>query len=89
VIGGAHRAEYNALDHSSHRPSRDPGVSLVMSILVAAVSGVIVALVTIRLTATKEHVFFMRQKVEALYLAIKSYQGIDKSIYRLLPHNEE
>ena len=36
-------------------------------------SGVLAAVVAYRLNATKEHVFFMRQKAEALYLSIERY----------------
>ena len=34
---------------------------------------VLAAVVAYRLNATKEHVFFMRQKAEALYLSIERY----------------
>lgn len=48
-------------------------MSIVVAIITIAASGVLAAVVAYRLNATKEHVFFMRQKVEALYLAIERY----------------
>jgi len=48
-------------------------VSVLLAILTIAVSGVVAAVVAYAPNATKEHVFFMRQKAEALYLAIERY----------------
>jgi hypothetical protein len=48
-------------------------MSIVIAIFTIAASGVLAAIVAYRLNATKEHVFFMRQKAEALYLAIERY----------------
>ncbi|MFQ5757932.1 MAG: hypothetical protein ACE5H7_17805 [Acidiferrobacterales bacterium] len=48
-------------------------MSIVIAIITIAASGVLAAVVAYRLNATKEHVFFMRQKAEALYLAIERY----------------
>ena len=44
-------------------------------------SGVLAAVVAYGLNATKEHVFFMRQKAEALYLSVESYHRLLSSHY--------
>ena len=44
-----------------------------MTIISIAASGVVSALIAYRLNATREHVFFMRQKAEELYLALERY----------------
>ncbi len=48
-------------------------MSIAVSIITIFASGVLAAVIAYRLNATKEHVFFLRQKAEALYLAIEHY----------------
>ena len=48
-------------------------MSLAVALLTVLMSGVVAAVVTYRLNATKEHVFFMRKKAEELYLAFDSF----------------
>ena len=48
-------------------------MSILVSIITIAASGVLASVVAHRLNATKEHVFFMRRKVEELYLALERY----------------
>lgn len=47
-----------------------------VSIITVFMSGVIAAVVTYRLNMNKDHVFFMRQKAEELYLATERYDKI-------------
>ncbi|MGO8865994.1 MAG: hypothetical protein ACLQME_05780 [Alphaproteobacteria bacterium] len=59
-------------------------MSIVIGIITIIASGVFAAVVAYRLNATKEHVFFMRQKAEALYLAIERYNRALSSYF--VPH---
>jgi hypothetical protein len=53
--------------------SRRRKMSFLAAFLTVAASGVVAALIAYRLNATKEHVFFLRQKIESLYLSIEKY----------------
>lgn len=48
-------------------------MSIVIAIITIAASGVFAAVIAYRLSATKDHVFFMRRKVEELYLSLERY----------------
>lgn len=48
-------------------------MTIVSALLTAFLSGVVAAYVTYRLNLNKEHVLFMRQKAEELYLATTSF----------------
>ena len=48
-------------------------MSIVLAVFTVVASGVLATIIAYQLNATKEHVFFMRKKVEALYLAIERY----------------
>jgi hypothetical protein len=56
-------------------------MSVVTAILTIAASGVVAAMIAYYLNSTKEHVFFMRQKIEALYLAFERYDKFLTSYY--------
>jgi hypothetical protein len=63
-------------------------MSALLSVIIALVSGVTAALIGYRLNARKEHVFFVRQKLEDLYLAVerfnKMYGGYTMPYYALM-----
>jgi hypothetical protein len=48
-------------------------MELFISIVAILMSGVVACVVTYRLNTTKDHVFFMRQKAEQLFLATEKY----------------
>ncbi|MEX0922729.1 MAG: hypothetical protein WDZ84_08130 [Rhodovibrionaceae bacterium] len=49
-------------------------MSIFTAIITIGASGVLATIVAFRLNATKEHVIFMRQKIESLYMNVEKYE---------------